>query len=528
MRNHRRRDIRRRAIRRVEANMTLASTRLEATGLTKSFFGVPVLQDVSFEALGGRVLGVVGENGSGKSTTMNLLTGVLQADAGTILLDGMPFTPRSRRESDAAGIAFIQQELNIFPNLSVAENLFLLHPPRKLKSLPFISRRRMYARTMALLKRVNLHVSPEALAGSMSAGERQLLEIARALAGNARIFIFDEPTSSLTTGEAARLFEIIQRLRQDGAVILYISHNLEEVLELCSEVMVMRDGRVTLRAAGATLSASDLVQAMVGRPIETLFAERPAPSANRLPVLEVSGLTAPGSLENINLSVGRGEVVGIAGLMGSGRSELARTLFGLDRHRSGVVRINGKEMPPGSIAARLAAGVAFLTEDRRREGLMVNASVADNMALAALPAFASPVTQLIERTRLLQAIHALGKRLNLKSGDVRTAPVNSLSGGNQQKVVLGKWLLRHPRLFILDEPTRGVDVGAKQEIYQLFSQLADAGLAILVISSELEELLGMCDRIHVMRRGELKAQFTREQFDREAILRAAFGQSDAA
>jgi ribose transport system ATP-binding protein len=185
-------------------------------------------------------------------------------------------------------------------------------------------------------------------------------------------------------------------------------------------------------------------------------------------------------------------------------------------------------MPPGNIAARLAAGVAFLTEDRRREGLMINASVADNMALAALPAFASPVTHLIERTRLLQAIHALGKRLNLKSGDVRTAPVNSLSGGNQQKVVLGKWLLRHPRLFILDEPTRGVDVGAKQEIYQLFSQLADAGLAILVISSELEELLGMCDRIHVMRRGELKAEFTREQFDREAILRAAFGQGHAA
>lgn len=508
--------------------MTSAPARLEVRGLVKSFFGIQVLHDVSFEMHGGRVLGVIGENGSGKSTTMNLLTGVVPADGGTMLLDGMPFRPRSRRESDAAGIAFIQQELNIFPNLSVAENLFLLHPPRRFTSLPFISRRQMDAQARALLRKVDLDVSPSALAGAMSAGERQLLEIARALSSNARIFIFDEPTSSLTAREAARLFEIVRRLRDDGVAVLYISHNLEEVLELSTDLMVMRDGRVTLRGASAGLSTNELVLAMVGRPIETLFADRTAARAKANPVLEVSGLTAPDFLENVSLQVGSGEIVGIAGLLGSGRSELARTLFGLDPHRAGIVRVNGEVMPSGNVKARLAAAVAFLTEDRRHDGLMIDASVIDNMALAALPAFSSPLTRLVERKRLLQAIEELGQRLKLKSGDARTTPVRSLSGGNQQKVVLGKWLLRQPRLLILDEPTRGVDVGAKQDIYRLFAELADAGLAILVISSELEELIGICDRIHVMRRGELTAEFTRDRFDREAILRAAFGQGHAA
>jgi ribose transport system ATP-binding protein len=293
--------------------------------------------------------------------------------------------------------------------------------------------------------------------------------------------------------------------------------------------MVMRDGKVTLRDAGANLGTGDLVLAMVGRPIEALFAARPAATAApQVPVLEVSGVSQPGVVENIQLRIGRGEIVGIAGLMGSGRSELARVVFGLDEHAAGDIRVNGKLLPSGNVKARLAAGVAFLTEDRRHEGLMMQASVADNMALAALPAFASRLSHRVDRQRLLLAIADIGERLHLKSGDVRTAPVRSLSGGNQQKTLLGRWLLRHPHLFILDEPTRGVDVGAKQEIYRLLAQLAVAGMGLLVISSELEELIGLCDRIHVMRRGELVAEFGRERFDREAILRAAFGQGKAA
>src|SRR3984957_11110622 len=496
--------------------------RLNVTGLTKSFFGVRVLHDVSFAAHAGRVLGIVGENGSGKSTTMNVLTGVLLRDAGTVLFDGDPFEPSSRRESDAAGIAFIQQELNVFPNLSVAENLFLASPPRCFAPLPFTSRRQMHARARELLRRVDLEVAPNALAGTLSAGERQLLEIARGLSSQARIFILDEPTSSLTAREATRLFDLIRRLQQNEVAILYISHHLEEVLRISDDILVMRDGRITLNARNVGLTANDLILAMVGRSIEALFPRRTRPTMRPTPVLEVAHLSEPGMLENIDLQVGRGEIVGIAGLMGSGRSELARAVFGLDRHGAGVVRVAGRVLPTGDIGARIAAGVAFLTEDRRHEGLMPEATVADNLSLAALPLFAAGAIGRLQSDRLLQAMRSLGERLNLKSGDIASAPVRTLSGGNQQKVVLGRWLLREPRVFILDEPTRGVDVGAKEEIYRLLAQMADAGMAILVISSELEELLGLCDRIVVMRRGELTAEFERACFDREAILRAAF------
>jgi ABC-type sugar transport system ATPase subunit len=502
--------------------------RLKVEGLVKSFFGVRVLHDVSFEAHARRVLGIVGENGSGKSTTMNLLTGVLPRESGTVLLDGQPFAPGSRRESDAAGIAFIQQELNIFPNLSVAENLFLVRPPRRFTGLPLISRRQLHARARELLGKVDLEVAPGALASSLSAGERQLLEIARGLSSEARVFILDEPTSSLTAREAARLFDIIRRLQQHHVAILYISHNLEEVLQISDDILVMRDGRVTLNAANAGLTAHDLVLAMVGRSIEALFPTPRTAPASATPLLEVTDLAEPGVLENINLRVGRGEIVGIAGLMGSGRSELARAMFGLDRHRAGAVRVNGRVLPPCDVKARIAAGVAFLTEDRRHEELMPDASVADNLALAALPLYASKAVGNVRGDELLQAMRVLVQRLNLKSGDLRTTPVRTLSGGNQQKVVLGRWLLREPRVFILDEPTRGVDVGAKQEIYRLLAQMANAGLGVLVISSELEELMGLCDRILVMRRGELTAEFDRAHFDREAILRAAFGQESAA
>lgn len=501
-------------------------SRLRVEGLRKSFFGAQVLHDVGFEAHGGRVLGLVGENGSGKSTTMNLLTGVLTRDGGTVLLDGKPFNPASRRESDAAGIAFVQQELNVFPNLSVAENLFLARPQRLVSSLPFVSRRRTDARARELLRMVDLDVSPNAAAGTLSPGERQLLEIARGLSSDARVLILDEPTTSLTARETARLFELIRRLQKRDVAILYISHNLEDILQLADDIVVMRDGRVALRAARAGLSADDLVVSMVGRTIDALFPQRTAPPAAS-PLLEASGLAEPGVLENVSLEVSRGEILGIAGLMGSGRSELARVLFGLDGHRDGAIRINGQTLAPGDVRSRIAAGMAFLTEDRRHEGLMADASVSDNMALAALPLFSSGAGGRIRIDELRSAMKVLSERLQLRSADARTTPVRTLSGGNQQKVVLGRWLLRKPSVFILDEPTRGVDVGAKEEIYRLLAQMAAGGMAILVISSELEELIGLCHRILVMRRGKLEAQFHHEQFDREAILRAAFGQAGA-
>lgn len=501
--------------------------RLQVRELAKSFLGVRVLHEVSFDAHGGRVLGVVGENGSGKSTTMNVLSGIFPRDSGEVILDGKPFTPASRRESDAAGVAFIQQELNVFPNLSIAENIFLARAPRRHAALPFLARRQMHDRALVLLERVDLDVPPNMLAGSLSAGERQLLEIARGLSFEARVLILDEPTSSLTAVEAERLFGIVRRLRNNGVAILFISHDLDQVLAACDDIVVMRDGRVTLTGAASSLTMHDLVLAMVGRSIESQFPARPIPPASAPLVLEVTALSEPGMLRNIDLHVAEGEIVGIAGLMGSGRTELARALFGLDPHTEGKVSVAGQCLRAGDVAARLRARVAFLTEDRRQQGLLLEASVGDNMALAALDRFASRPWCVLQRAALDAAIKTVAANLNLKSGDVHTTAVRTLSGGNQQKVVLGRWLLCRPRLFILDEPTRGIDVGAKQDIYRLLTEMAGEGMGILMISSEIEELLGVCDRIVVMRRGELTATFDRALFERAAILRAAFGQGAA-
>lgn len=510
-------------------NASSAPPRLSVQGLSKSFNGVSVLHSVSFKAFGGKVLGIVGENGSGKSTTLNVLTGVLARDAGEVLLDGAPFNPRSRAESDAAGVAFIQQELNVFPNLTVAENLFIGRPQETYLRWPLISRRKRESRARQLLERVTLAVSPNTLAGTLSSGERQLLEIARGLSHDAKAFLLDEPTTSLTALERERLFSIIARLKAQDVAVLYISHNLDDVLALSDDVLVMRDGRVTLQAPRVGLSSQMLVLAMVGRSITSLFPEvsptRPPVAAT---VLDVQGLSEPGVLDDIHVHVNRGEVVGLAGLMGSGRTELARAVFGLDSHRTGVVRLAGQELPPLDIEARIQAGMAFLPEDRRHEGLMMDATVADNFALAALPLFSSRRSGRIENQPLLESISSLAQAFNLRSGTVTVAPVRTLSGGNQQKVMLGRWLLRKPTVFILDEPTRGVDVGAKQEIYHLLAEWAREGMSIFMISSELEELLGLCDRIYVMRHGRVAAEFDRGHFDRETILRVALGQESAA
>jgi len=504
-----------------------AAPRLRVRSLTKLFYGVEVLKNLSFEAHAGRILGIVGENGSGKSTAMNVLTGVLAKDGGSIELDGSPFGPTSRRASDAAGIAFIQQELNVFPNLSVAENLFLLHAPRSIDALPFMSRRKRRARAKALLERLELPVSPDAPAGLLSVGERQLLEIGRGLAREARVFILDEPTTSLTEHETTRLFEILRSLRKNGVAILYISHNLDHVLDLSDDLLVLRDGRVTLASPRAQLTAQDLIVAMVGRPIETLFPARSCAGGTEVR-LEAAGLSSPGRFRGVSLSVHAGEIVGLAGLMGSGRTELARCLFGLDPYSEGCIRVAGERLTPQNVKASIEAGCAFLTEDRRHEGLMLEASVFDNLALAALPLYAPHLGGRILKQKLARTLRELTSRLHLKSGAVESTPVRTLSGGNQQKVVLGRWLLRQPKVLILDEPTRGVDIAAKEEIYRLLAELANAGMAIFLISSELEELTGLSDRILVMHAGALVARFTRREFDRETILRAAFGHAPTA
>jgi ribose transport system ATP-binding protein len=494
---------------------------LRADALCKSFFGVQVLHEVGFSLRAGQVLGLVGENGSGKSTTMNLIGGVLPMDAGRMTLNGEEYRPRGPGDAEGRGIAFIHQELNLFRNLTVAENLFIAGFPRRVSWLPFIDSARVRARAKELLAAVDLDVAPNTPLSRLSQGERQLVEIAKALGAQARIIIFDEPTTSLTTRETDRLFDIIGRLRRQGIAIIYISHILGDVLRLCDDVVVLRDGHVVGRAPRTEMTIERMISQMVGRTIDQLFPPRDSTAQAGAPVLEVRGLNQRGMVKDIAFSLHAGEVLGISGLMGAGRSELARILFGLDPHESGEVRIGGAALRDVSPAACMAHGMAFLTEDRRADGLMMEASIADNVALASLPAFGSGWLRLIDRTRLGTEVARVSAAVRINVRDLERTLVKNLSGGNQQKAVIGKWLLHRPRVFILDEPTRGIDVGAKYEVYKIVNQLAADGTGVLFISSEIEELTGMCDRILVMAHGEITGTFTRDTFDREAILRAA-------
>ncbi len=493
----------------------------EASGLCKSFFGVQVLHGMGFTLRPGQVLGLVGENGSGKSTTMNILGGVLPMDAGRMTLDGADYHPRGPREAEARGIAFIHQELNLFRNLSVAENLFITGFPKRIKGLPFIDRGRVAARTQELLKAVDLDIAPNTPVSRLSQGERQLVEIAKALGANARIMIFDEPTTSLTTRETDRLFDIIGRLQRQGIAIIYISHILGDVMRLCDDIVVLRDGHKVGQAARADMTIEKMITLMVGRTIDQMFPPREPPVTLGAPVLEVRGLNQRGMVKDIGFTLRAGEVLGISGLMGAGRSELARILFGMDPHESGDIRIGGTQVRELSPAACMDHGMAFLTEDRRAEGLMMEASIADNIALASLPKFGRSWAGFIERTRLGDEVQRISGAVRINARDIQRTLVKNLSGGTQQKAVSGKWLLHEPRVFILDEPTRGIDVGAKYEVYKIINQLAADGAGVLFISSEIEELTGMCDRIMVMAQGEIRAEFPRAGFDREAILRAA-------
>jgi ABC-type sugar transport system ATPase subunit len=506
----------------------MARSLLRLSGISKSFSGVKVLDEVSLALASGEVVGLVGENGSGKSTTMNIVAGVLAPDSGDMTIANAIYAPENRRVSEHAGVAFVQQELNIFSNLTVGQNLFLGRTPRLWGGLPLLSHRRLASDAKPWLDAVGLRVDPATPAASLSAGERQLLEIARALTSNPSILIFDEPTTSLTEKEVTVLFELISQLKQRGTGILYVSHALEDVLRLSDRILVLRDGRLTLDAPRSMLTSSDLIVAMVGRTVDGFLPDRSARKTDVQVLLDAKGIGAHGIVDDISLTVSPGEIVGITGLMGAGRTELARILFGLDPHDSGGISIGGIPVASGDIRARLDGGMAFLTEDRRHEGLMMDATVAENFSLAALPLFVDGAAGKFDRTRLGQAVADMAQKLRLKSGAVEKTAIRSLSGGNQQKVLIGRWMLRQPRLFVLDEPTRGVDVGSKEEIYRLLAGMADAGAGLIVISSEIEEVMELADRIMVLHRGRIAGWFDRGRFDRHAILNAAFGQECAA
>ena len=489
-------------------------------GIRKGFFGVQVLQGITLEVHAGRILGLIGENGAGKSTLMNVMGGVIRSDAGSMRLNGTPYAPQGPRDASTAGIGFIHQELNLFTNLSVGENIFIEGFPC-VPRLPFIARRRMAARAGDVLADMGLTISPGTLVESLSPGERQLVEIAKVLAADARIVIFDEPTTSLTAKETRMLFDIIRRLRQRGTAIVYISHILGDVRELADDVAVLRDGALVASGPVADFPIPKMISSMVGRDVKNIYPP-PPDSARPEEVLRVSGLSHPGIVAGIDLAVRAGEIVGVFGLMGAGRTELARMIFGLDPYERGSVTVAGTPLRPGDPQASITAGLAFVTENRRDEGLLMTVPIAENIGLVALPRFARTFTGAIDRKRLYEEAGSTAAELRIKAASYFTQSAKSLSGGNQQKVVIAKWLLAHPNVLIVDEPTRGVDVGAKYEVYTIVDEMAERGSGVLFISSELEELMGVAHRIVVMNRGEIIGSFDRSEFTQERIMAAAF------
>ena len=495
---------------------------LEFRRISRGFFGVPVLRDIDLPVRAGRILGLVGENGAGKSTLMNVLGGVLTPDSGTMLLGGGPYAPRTPRDAAGAGIAFIHQELNLFANLTVAENLHVEAFPRRrlgrLK-LPLLDHGAVRDRARRLLAEVDLRCDPGDVVESLSPGERQLVEIAKAIGADARLIILDEPTTSLTAPEAERLFSLMDRLRSRGVSMVYVSHNLPDVLRLCDDVAVLRDGRVISHGPRSGYDAGRLVTEMVGRDVE----QRPATAQRGVhsePALEARGISRTGVLRDIDLSLHRGEILGVAGLMGAGRTELARALFGLDPIDAGRLRLLGRDFTP-TPRQSIRRGMAFLTENRREEGLMMEATVLENAALVRLPALARTFLSIVSGRRVREEVNEHAGSVRLSAAAVERHVARTLSGGNQQKVVLAKWLMNNPKVLILDEPTRGIDVGARQEVYGIIESLAARGTAVLLISSEIEELMALCDRILVMAGGRIRDSLERPQFDRERILRSA-------
>jgi rhamnose transport system ATP-binding protein len=483
----------------------------------KSFGAVHAIVDASIDLYGGEVHGLVGENGAGKSTLVKILAGVYQPDSGLLFVNGTPAVLHGPAAAQEAGIAVIYQEPTLFPDLTAAENIFMGRQP--LRRGRRIDTRQMRDEARALFERLGVRLDPARLCRGLSIADQQIIEIAKALSRDARIIVMDEPTAALSAAEVARLFDVAATLRASGAAVLFISHRLEEVFEICQRVTVMRDGRQILSRELSGLTADDLVRAMVGRQLGDRPDEARAGAGEV--VLNVSRLTREGVFTDISFDVRAGEVVALAGLVGSGRSEVARAVFGIDRYDAGEVTIHGHALRRSSPTSAMAAGVGFVPEDRRQQGLVMDMSVQQNMALASLGRLRHAGIISAKSERNFAADWAL--RLRIKFGRL-TDPVSQLSGGNQQKVVLAKWLGRKPGLLIVDEPTRGIDIATKAEVHRLLTQLAGEGVAILMISSELPEVLRVGDRILVMREGRLVAEYPHSDATEENIMSAATGQ----
>ncbi|HEY8348090.1 MAG TPA: sugar ABC transporter ATP-binding protein [Symbiobacteriaceae bacterium] len=490
---------------------------VEMRGISKRFPGVQALSGVDFTLEAGEIHALLGENGAGKSTLMKVLGGIYSPDEGTIRINGEPVVIPTPARATELGIAFIHQELNLARHLTVAENICLGRPPRK-RPLGLVDWKAMRETARRALDRLGAYVDPDAPVGSLSVGNQQLVEIARALSLDARVLIMDEPTAALTEAEAAKLAEVARNLAADGVGIIYITHRLEEIFRLCSRVTVLRDGTLVGSYPVSEVTPELLIARMVGRQLTERFPKQKVPIGE--PILEVEGLTLPGKFTDVSFVLRRGEILGVAGLMGAGRSEVMRAVAGVERPASGRIRLGSREIPLGSVQAAVAHGIVMVPEDRRGQGLLTGRSVRENLSIAVLE---SLVHKGLIRGK---AERALADRL-IADLAIRTPgreqSVSYLSGGNQQKVVLGRWLATEPQVLILDEPTRGIDVGAKAEIYRLMGRLVQQGKGIILVSSDLPEVLGLADRVLVMHQGRVTAELSREQATQEQVMRAATG-----
>jgi ribose transport system ATP-binding protein len=497
----------------------MADAFLQLTQISKSYPGVRALEDVSLDVRSGEVIGLVGENGAGKSTLMKILGGIIAPSSGTIRVDGEEWPALTVQRATEAGIAFVHQELNLFDNLDAASNVFIGREPRTAGPLRLIDRKALYANAGRYLDQLKVDFAPTTLVADLSLGQRQLLEIAKALSLNARLIIMDEPTSSLTLAETERLLTIIAALRQQGVAIIFITHRLTELTACADRVVVLRDGRLVGHLPRGRITHDEMIRLMIGRDVMSLY-QPPATAAGEtvLELCEFRTVAYPD--RTVSLAIRRGEILGIAGLIGAGRSELARAIFGIDPMIGGTLLLDGRPIELATPGAAIAAGIFLVPEDRKKSGLLLDLSIAENIGLPTL--HAKSRYGLVQTARMTAEAGQQMRRLHIRapsSGHVAAA----LSGGNQQKVVLAKWLAMRPRLLICDEPTRGIDVGAKSDVYRMLRDLADAGVAILMISSDMEEVIGVSDRIAVMHEGQIAGILDRASFSESNVLHLAVG-----
>ena len=504
-----------------DADATAGRPVLELHHAKKAFGAVIALADGTVEILPGEIHALVGENGAGKSTLIKILAGVHQPDTGDFRLDGVPVVFSSPADSKAAGISVIYQEPTLFPDLTVAENIFIGRQPRGRGGL--ISRATMRDEATKLFATLGVPIDPERIAAGLSIADQQIIEIAKAISLDARVLIMDEPTAALSGAEVDRLFGVARALRNKGAGILFISHRFDEVFGLADRITVMRDGSYIATHATAMVTVEKIVREMVGRDVGALFPKEPAAIGEV--VLRVDGLGRAGVFNDISFEVRAGEIVGLAGLVGAGRTEVARAIFGIDRYDTGSVSVNGVALKAHDPQSAIAAGIGLVPEDRRGQGLVMELSVSRNATLALRNSLAR--FGLISGSRERETGEDWSRRLRVKTGS-QDLPVSTLSGGNQQKVVLAKWLATDPIVLIVDEPTRGIDIGTKSEVHRLISDLAGRGIAVLMISSELPEVLGMADRVLVMREGRLTATIGRADATAERVMSAATRSSASA